>query len=177
MKVVLLTFVFIFLSSCSSIENPEPKGSFSLKEIMEIVPGKSDQDDVQSMLGSADLVMQVPNSEDIAWIFKDKKSGHQKLSLVFNNQKILQSVLWLVNEDEPEIKLENSKNRFPSAKFIAQDAPWESSHAAPNERFYVDEKKGVSITFRKTRQEVESISWYNPNNKSSAERKPTNRSD
>jgi hypothetical protein len=172
MRFVVLTCLVIFLNSCSSIENQAQRRNFSLVEAMKIVPEKSDQNSIQSMLGPADLVMQIPDSDDIAWIFKDTKTGHQKLSLVFNNQKRLQSVLWLVSEDEPEIRLEISKKRFPDAKFVAKAAPWENPHAAPNEEFYVDDERGISITFRKTRQEVESISWYNPNLKPSADRKP-----
>ncbi len=175
MRLILLTFGFIFLSSCASTGNQKSEGSFSLKEILKLVPGKSDQGSVQLMLGSADVVMQVPDSDDIAWIFRDKKTGHQKLSLVFNNQKKLQSVLWFVNENEPEIELEISKNRFPNSKFVVQDAAWDNSHSAPREQVFVDEKKGVAITFRKNRQDVESIAWYHPNIDPSEGRKPANR--
>lgn len=80
--------------------------------------------------------------------------------------------MWQVREKEPEIRLENSKKRVPTAKFVAQDAPWENPHAAPDERFYSDDEKGISILFRKTRQEVSSIGWYNSNMKVSSYRKP-----
>lgn len=169
---LVLTCIILLLVSCSSVEKQQSEKKLSLEKILQLSPGHSDQEKVFSMLGAADFEIPVPDSEEMAWIFKDKKTGYQKLSLVFDSQKRLQSVLWLVSGNESEIKLENSKKRFPNAKFIAQDAPWENPHAAPDERFYSDEAKGISITFRKTRQEVHSIGWYNPNIKPSTDRKP-----
>lgn len=172
MRFVLLACISLLLISCSSLEKQGSKDHFTLEKILSIVPDKSDLDSVQFKLGPPDMVMPIPNSDYTGWIFRDKKTGYQKLSLVFNNQKKVHSVLWLVGQDDPEIKLENSKKHFPNARFEAKDAPWENPHAAPNERFYVDNEKGISITVRTNRQEVESISWHSPNTSQSATRLP-----
>lgn len=172
MRFLILAFVSTLIASCSSVEKSESRQRLSLERALKLLPGKSDQNTIRSILGHADIIVQIPDSEDVAWIFNDKKTSHQKLSLVFDSRKTLQSVLWLVSENEPEIKLENSKKRFPDAKFVSEDPPWENPHAGPYEKIYSDQEKGISITFRKTRQDVESISWFNPVEKSAANRKP-----
>ncbi len=172
MTSLVLACFLIILNSCTSIEEKDSARFLSLESVLKLMPEKSDQDSVQSSFGRPDIVMQIDDSKDVAWIFKDLKTGYQRLALVFNDQKKLQSAVWMVSADEPEVNLENSQKRFPSAKFVAQDAPWENPHAAPDERFYVDREKGISITYRKTRKEVESISWFNPNSKQSSDRKP-----
>ncbi len=166
MKFIILTCVSLLFVSCSSLETQESKGTFALKNILNIIPDKSDEESVLLALGPADVVMPIPNSDSTAWIFKDKRTGHQRLSLVFNSEKKVHSVLWLVRQGEPEINIANSKNYFPHATFEEKDAPWENPHAAPNERLYTDHEKGISITVRKSRQEVESISWHSLNSQS-----------
>jgi hypothetical protein len=130
------------------------------------------EDSVTLALGSPVKVIPVPGSKENLWIYNDPNDGYHRLTLLFDHNKKLQSLMWYVREREPEIELKNSQKHFPDAKFVGWDAPWENPHAAPDERFYSDKTKGISITFRKTRQEVESISWYNPNTKPTADRKP-----
>lgn len=130
------------------------------------------ENSVVDALGVPDVKLSGLDNNETLWVYNDRLDGYQRLSLVFDENKKLQGIMWLVRENESEIHLENSKRLFKNANFVAQNVTWENSHAAPDERFYSDDKKGISITFRKTRKEVESIGWFNPNAKHSNDRKP-----
>lgn len=171
MKKLLLPCLISFLAACTSLKTGT-HNALSFNSIKKLTCGQDSEESVSSALGAPDKKIPMPESKEALWIYNDRKDGYSRVSMLFDEHKKLQSVTWLVREEEPEIQLEVSQRIFPEAKFVAEDAPWENPHSAPDQRFYSDEQKGVSITFRKARQEVESIGWYNANLKTSGERKP-----
>lgn len=172
MKPIIASCLFFLLASCSSLKSKEAL-DLSLDKVLHLTPNQDNQETVTAALGKPDQQMRALDPDDQIWIYNDKKDGHQRLSLVFDKTNKLQSVLWLVRSRDPEIQLENSKKKFPTAQFTTQDTPSANSHASAAERLYTDSKNGISITFRKARQEVETIGWSNPNLlKNSEERKP-----
>jgi hypothetical protein len=158
-KPILTAFLLIFVVACASTKEVR-QGTLTLDLVMRLSFDRDSENSIVSALGAPDVRVNVPDSSEVLWSYNDKIDGYQRLSLVFDETGRLQSKVWLVREREPEILLENSQKRFPSAKFVAEDVQWDNSHSAPDERFYSDEENGISILFRKTRQEVESIGWY-----------------
>lgn len=171
MKYLLISLCL--LTSCTSL-NKNKTQNLTLDMAVQLIPTQDNITSVRSLLGNPDQQLPLADLDGDLWVYNDKQDGHHRLSLVFDRKtNALQSVLWLVRDRDPEIHLEQSKKRFPHSNFRAQDAGWDNPHSAPDERFYVDDKSGVSITFRKARQEVQAIGWSNPDfDTNSEDRKP-----
>ena len=154
--------------SCNSIpvvQKPADENNFTFSSIAALRVKETSQADASKIFGEPTKKIQSVHLPETAWIYNDSKTGHQRLSLVFDKSGKLFSILWLVTENDPEINIEVAKEKFPAANFLAKDAVWINPHAAPDERFYTDTDKGINITFRKARSEVGTISWYDTQNK------------
>jgi hypothetical protein len=58
--------------------------------------------------------------------------------------------------------LKVAESKFPGSKFVEYPVLWCFGDSAPDETRFVDSEKGITITFRKARQEVSDIYWSKP---------------
>lgn len=172
LRTILMFSISAVLLSCSSFERSGESKDLSLESVLKLTPNRSQQPEVRALLGDANQVLQIPGSNQTAWIFNEKRTGHQKLALTFDSERVLQAVLWSPSGQDEDFKLENSQKRFPAAHFSIEESPIQESHVASDERLYTDRRQGILIRFRKSRQQVESVSWYNPAAFKDAERQP-----
>ena len=93
-------------------------------------------------------------------IYNGGQTGLQRLSLNFDNNKILSSLLWIPAENENEISLERAMAGFKGANFKVSEKDDGSTHAISKITFYTDETSGTTIRYNPSSQYVEGIAKF-----------------
>ncbi|MBI2605132.1 MAG: hypothetical protein HYW49_03520 [Deltaproteobacteria bacterium] len=166
------------MGACS---HPNPQNTDSgrplrFETIEQFAIGRTSQEDAIRGIGQPDRTFSLEIENKVVWIylvewnFTGGKAEVPRATLTFDAKSgTLQSKSWDVYEGEREKTLDGARSRFKSALFKRIDAEQTNPHAVPDEIYFVDEKQGISIEYRKARGEVSSISWWNPSDRSVAE--------
>ncbi len=156
----LCSFV-LALSACSSVSAPSKTASkLNFNSVAKISLGIANQQVVVDALGEPDQKIRIPNSTLEAWMFYIPATQQTKLSLIYDFPTgVLKRKVWIVDKNEPEDDLETAKSRFSSAKFESRQAKQTNPHYIPDETIFFDAKLGLALVYRRSVNEVESISW------------------
>ncbi len=156
----LVPCLLIWILGCAHFEKTSLK--LTLDSVEKLKVSRDDKNQAVLLLGEPNLVFQSEYG-DSAWVYLEKSSGYQRLSLNFDKAGKLQGIVWAVSGKQAEVTLDAAKARYPKGNFLMEDPEWINPHTAPNERFYTDYKNGIQITLGRARNEVEGISWFDPN--------------
>ena len=136
----------------------------------------------RELFSDGEVILTEPGSIRI-WEYHTKVKTHDasgeveeslpKTSFSFDakTDKLL-GVNWNVGDGDREQNLDFAKSKFKTAHFFKREAEQICSHFSPDEVYFEDKKLGLSITWRKTRKEVESISWGIQDNSRAVAEKP-----
>jgi hypothetical protein len=174
---ILFLTLFVFLSACAGITSKNQGGTIEdpLKiDIMDRLVLGSTQDDVIKVVGEPNKKFNSKNYKSIKdnleyWFYPDKVGpvpGADRIALTFdtNTKKLIAKEFSLRSRD-PEIKLSYIKARFKDSQFKIVEAPWCHTDYQPDEAYYIDSTRGITVVLRSTRQEVDAITWEIPNSR------------
>lgn len=155
MKIGLLA---LFLSACATSNVVD--NSLTYEKVRAFKVGVSKQADIFAALGSPTNQSEEPGRYTL--IYDDPKTGAQRLSLTFAEDK-LSSILWVPYEGEKEFSLVNVKAEFKNASFKEVIENIKNPHLITLSAVsYVDEKSGVTIRFDRNQNYVEAIAIFDP---------------
>ncbi len=162
LTLILTLSLSLITSSCKSskISHEAKVNALNLQEVEKISLG-SHQDKILQLFGDPDIQEDVAdNSEETAFIYINKNSTLYRTLLFFNKTtKKLTAKTWLAEETDPEINVQYTLKKFPTAHFKTREGPWLNEHAASDDIFYEDKKLGLRIQVRQHRNEIYSITW------------------
>lgn len=157
MKCLLILVILIFGVSCASFHSPQSY-SEKLSEILDLQIGMATESDVHAILGPSEE--RVERDGYYTLNYNDPKTGYQRLSLNFGNDKILKGLLWIPYTGETEDTVEGAKSLFKDAHFVKTVTDLSSPHVISFADDYTDEKKGVIIRY--VGKSVEAIVKFDP---------------
>jgi len=162
-------YVLILLGFCTDISVfgkavTEPELGINIVE--QLRPGTSTKKEIRKLLGTPDEVVdlsQLPNSKDKGELWEYERTGYARVSASFDSSsEVLVSITFNVRKEDREQNLRAALARFSGANWKVETTPWINPHAFPDECYFVDAKLGVSVEYRRTRNEVSSIFRWNP---------------
>jgi hypothetical protein len=162
----------------SPIKAHQLERKIDLSMAAQLKPGKSTKEQAKKLLGKPGEVTDLSkgpnpnNSKDSGEIWEYFEKGQTRLSISFgNNENIVDSWTWYPYRADSEKAVKKVMLKFPDAKWVSETVKWVNPHHYPNECFFTDDAKGVSIEYDRTHEDVSSISEWNPT------RKPASTSD
>ncbi len=156
---IFIIYLSMSLVGCSHLN--KDKSSLNLDLVEKLKISQDTKNSALQVLGSPSKVF-VSEAGQTIWVYYDSASGYQRATLAFEGSGKLQNLLWLIDSNHPEAKLEAAKARFSDSSFIVEDREWINPHISPNEILHIDYKKGVSLTLGIEGNDVRSISWFDP---------------
>ncbi len=170
MKLLLVVVIGLVLTTCVT-QQKSARQHLELLAVEKIQLESFSPDAATMQLGKPDKIIPLPDApaED-AWLYFEPGQRSTKLSLIFDRKSgALVRKTWFVGENEPEINLPIAKDRFPDSHFNAQLSESDNPHYISDREVYSDKKNGISISYLRTTNVVEAISWSNPQNRSLAD--------
>jgi hypothetical protein len=147
--------------------------------VKQLKPGLS-QDQIQKLLGPPKEVTDFsknPNHTGAkgGMLWEYFENGNTRLSISFPpNAKEVEARTWYLYENDSEKDPKGAMSLFPGASWKSETVKWVNPHHYPNECFFTDNAKGISIEYDRTHEEISSISVWDPARKlaSSDDEKP-----
>lgn len=158
MKKVLLFFLSSILLSCSSA--PKALSNSSFEKVAKLVVGASQKKDVASLLGKPSEV--VSSESQTLWKFNAPDEG-QLITITFkNNSEVVHSILWVTPPDTA-MKMEDLNTKYHQLALKTELSSQENPHSTNSSANLVDEKLGLSVLYHKTKNRIEAVAWFDPN--------------
>jgi hypothetical protein len=168
-----INFSLLILSVCGAFvsanaQQSSSNTSLTIEVIEKIKPGKTKIDEVTKILGKPNK--EIPFNKNgerlVTQIYLEGSPTSTRLSLIYDLEtNTVDSFTWFPKENEKENYLKKVLKRYDYAHFKARQAEWINPHASPDEVFFEDVKLGLTITYLKTPNYVESIAWERPEKK------------
>ncbi len=157
--------LLLSLTGCQSLLT-NAKGAFTVDIIKQLKPGTSNNIQTTQLLGTPHRVIdlsQLPNSKETGELWEYDETGYTRLSIFFEANSFIVTT-WTLNirDGEPEQNLKNAIGKFSGSDWKVSTVKWINPHALPDICFFQDNRQGISISYRRTRQEVESIQKWDP---------------
>ena len=123
---------------------------------------KSSTKTTEQTIGKPTDIKPVADSKNLsAWVYFDKNKIDRATFIFDKATGMLLAKTWRIENGDPEKDISTAMKHYPDAHFKIRNAPW-SSDFLPDEAYYEDAARGISIKFRKKRKEALSISWSLP---------------
>ena len=156
---------FVVMAACTTATTKEAVQNISIGTFEKVSIGATESV-VQKTIGipQQNLKVKINKRIETVWFYeKPGVNAPQRAAVSFdiNSQKVI-SKTFIPSEGEPEQALSFLlKNKFPSVKFETFHLP-RCADLVPPESMSVDYESGISITFNRSSEHVESIVWERP---------------
>jgi hypothetical protein len=164
MRYDISLLVVLLLAACQS-SLPAHNDKIEVSILHEIKPGAT-KEQVQARLGTPDRTLDMrnlPDSKTDSEIWEYDRSGLRRLSISFDpSLNSIRSLTLEMGPSDKELNLRTMLAQFPKANWTVASPQWINPHAFPDECRYVDNKLGIAIEYRRTRQEVDLVSSWDP---------------
>lgn len=175
----LFSFILtVTLFGCQALRT-HSRLALTLSLAKELQAGRTSEGEILSRLGRPDRIIDMSETNwggkgKIWAYFEDgvESSGRISFSFPADSDKI-DSISFDVRARDPEHELSYALSSFPEAKFVKYlPKYWDNPHASPDEVFYEDAAKGLTIIYMQTPKYVSTISWEIPGRSTSSEQRP-----
>ena len=133
----------------------------NILQALQAHPGSSTAEDLKKTFGEPDIIKNVEQTGQEAWLYLEGPHRATRLSFLFATGT-LTTANWFVSDSDSDCNLASAKEHFPAAHFQTHSRPWTNPHYAPAEDIYSDDKTGVGIVYSTSQQKVRSIYWNIP---------------
>ncbi|WP_295901073.1 hypothetical protein [uncultured Bdellovibrio sp.] len=157
MKCGVLITSLIMLAGCASTSGKTQRLTY--ENVKSLSVGKSTSSEVIATLGSPSD----KNSRDgyFSLQFNDPSTGVQRVTANFDDKTSkLIGILWIPTESDPQISLSNTLESFQGASFVTEQSERDRIHSISRVKFYIDQKRGITIRYDENLKQVEGISFY-----------------
>lgn len=169
MKKVRFFFGIVFIMvGCVRLQPTNSvKPEFSLQQVENIHVGETTQAEVLNLFGKPDRVIDLsqekPKGQGTIWAyFAGEIKSVGRLSFSFSANTV-ESISWDVRDGDPEQDLNTALSQFKDSKFVKVfPKRWDNPHSSPDEVFFEDTKRGLTIIYLQTPKRVEAITWSSP---------------
>lgn len=157
MKVVILA-TFLSLSSCATaMKSDSTKREIDYLTASTIISKYPTQEALIKALGepSKSVTDRAPEK----WQYNDE-AGLQRLTIAFNSQKQVESVIWVPTQHDSESKLENILNSSEGKEIkLIKKAQISPPHDLNTQSTYSDNRH-ISILHNDSKKRIEAIAWF-----------------
>ena len=140
--------------------------------VQSLVLSQTNKQQIVAVFGKANEVINIkdiPGSTDSGEQWEYLEKGLSRATFSFDSKtETLQGWVWSVFQGDDEENLKVALKRFPEGAWEVETLKWVNPHHMPNDCYFKDKKRGISIEFNRTRKEVVSISRWNPSRKPSS---------
>ncbi|MBI4402626.1 MAG: hypothetical protein HY537_00605 [Deltaproteobacteria bacterium] len=174
---ILVISVCAITMGCSHLaEKHLDAQQLTLDVLNRIKPGVSTANDVRGLLGTPGQITKLDEltaSKEKGEVWEYFEKGATRASITVGTDNIVNFWGWYVYEEDEEHKLRTALDRFPDATWMVESVKWVNPHSWPNECYFTDNSKGVTVEFHRARKEVAVIERWNPTRKPAATDKET----
>jgi hypothetical protein len=94
------------------------------------------------------------------------ENGHTRLAISFPSQAVnMDAWTWYLYKGDSERDAKVAMSLFPDANWKSETAKWVNPHNLPNECYFTDVSKGLSIEYDRTHEIITSIAVRDPSRK------------
>lgn len=154
---LVILFLVIHMIGCQA---KRINNQISFEKVQQLLPGNDTQEVVSRKLGSPTQKELNKSSQLETWLYDDQKSGYQRLTITFSENKKILSILWLPHSGEPEADLEFIKGKFSQNSFTQKTIVSENPHTIEKSINYTSEKHGMSLLVEGAKETVVGIAFY-----------------
>lgn len=167
MRIILFVCVILQMLSCDGClasQKQEAKNPISFTAFAKLVSGTLTKAELTKLFGKPTEVIdfkKLPESKETGESWK-----YDRFTFFFDEgSEITNTWVWDVKEGEPEQDLKTAMSRYAPTSWEPETDKWINPHNFPNECYFKDKKKGVSIEYNRARKEVFSIARWDPSRK------------
>jgi hypothetical protein len=168
---IVFTMILVSLVNCVNPSKSTLRQPIGLVDIEKIQIGTFNRSEAKERFDAPREIVNLPDSNSLeAWIYVDQSHISTRVSLIFDrNSGVLKRKTWFVRGGEPEADINSVKARYPLAQFESRPAKNRNPHFISDKIIYTDQSSGLSVSYRKSANEVEALSWSDPKTRSVAD--------
>src|SRR3989338_5162919 len=162
---VLVISMCAITTGCSHMEKGTGAQRITLDVLNKIKPGLSTGDNVRELLGIPKEITkleQIKTSKEKGEVWEYFENGATRASITVGTDNIMNFWGWHIYKEDQEHQLRTALDRFPDATWTVESVKWVNPHSWPNECYFTDNSKGVTVEFHRARKEVAMIERWNP---------------
>ena len=173
-KLAIVSFIslLIFLYRFSSAYAEQPNKAIEFGTLEKLQPGEATKEKTRQLLGEPKAMTDLSKSpslkynKDLGIVWEYYERDRIRLSVSFNSgTNTIDSWTWYLYESDSEKSVKTALLKFPGASWLSETVKWVNPHHYPNECFFSDNSKGISVEYNRTRENVSSITRWNPSRK------------
>jgi len=152
------------LWGCSHLLKQNTASQLTLSTLRRIQPGVTRASEVQTLLGAPAVVTKLERlrSKDLGEVWEYFENGATRASVSVSSTGLVSFWGWHVYEQDPEQELGTALSKFPDAHWTVESAKWMNPHSWPNECYFTDGKKGITVEFNRARKGVAMVESWDP---------------